>query len=46
MSCLPRRLQDVFNTFWKTRNYTSWKTRNCYAEDVFKTCLEDFDQKR
>ena len=20
---------------------TSWKTKNCYAEDVLKTCLED-----
>ena len=30
---LPRRLQDVFKT--------SWKTKNCYAEDVLKTCLED-----
>ena len=26
-------LQDVFKV--------SWKTKNCYAEDVLKTCLED-----
>ena len=26
-------LQDAFKT--------SWKTKNCYAEDVLKTCLED-----
>ena len=26
-------LEDVFKT--------SWKTKNCYAEDVLKTCLED-----
>ena len=35
--CLPGRLeyilQDVFKTFWKTKN--------CYAEDVLETCLED-----
>ena len=31
---LPRRLQDVFKTSRK-------KTKNCYAEDVLKTCLED-----
>ena len=30
---LPRRLQDVLKTFWKTKN--------CYAEDVLKTCLQD-----
>ena len=33
---LPRHLQDVFKT--------SWKTKNCYAEDMLKTsstCLED-----
>ena len=28
-----RRLEDVF----KTSRKTSWKTKNCYAEDVFKT---------
>ena len=31
--CLPRRLEDVFNA--------SWKMKNCYAEDVLKTCPED-----
>ena len=31
--CLPRRLEDVLKT--------SWKTKNCYAEDVLKTCLEE-----
>ena len=30
---LPRRFEDVLKT--------SWKTKNCYAEDVLKTCLED-----
>ena len=35
--CLPRRLEDVLNKSCKT----SWKTKNCYAEDVLKTCLED-----
>ena len=30
---LQRRLEDVLKT--------SWKTKNCYAEDVLKTCLED-----
>ena len=30
---LPRRLQDVFQDNFKT----SWKTKNCYAEDVLKT---------
>ena len=24
-----------------TSSKTSWKTKNCYAEDVLKTCLED-----
>ena len=41
---LSRRLEDVLKTSCK-----SWKTKNCYAEDVFKTswrhflktCLED-----
>ena len=28
-----RRFQDVFKT--------SWETKNCYSEDVFKTCLKD-----
>ena len=36
ISCLPRHLQDAFNTSWKITNY--------YAEEVFKTCLEDFFQ--
>ena len=27
----------VFNTYWKTKNYVSPKTRNCYIEDVFKS---------
>ena len=35
--CLPRRLEDVLKTSCKT----SWKTKNCYAEDVLKTCPED-----
>ena len=30
---LPRRLEDVLKT--------TWKTKKCYAEDVLKTCLED-----
>ena len=30
---LPRRLEDILKT--------SWKTKNCYAEGVLKTCLED-----
>ena len=30
---LPRRLEDVLKTSCKT----SWKTKNCYAEDVLKT---------
>ena len=30
---LPRRLEDILKTFFKT----SWKTKNCYAEDVLKT---------
>ena len=32
-----RRLEDVFKTSCKT----SWKTKNYYAEDVLKTCLEN-----
>ena len=31
---LPRRLKDVLKTSPK-------KTKNCYAEDILKTCLED-----
>ena len=34
---LPRRLEDILQDVLKT----SWKTKNCYAEDVLKTCLED-----
>ena len=30
---LPRRLEDVLKA--------SWKTKNCYAEDVFKACLDE-----
>ena len=30
---LPRRLEDVLKT--------TWKTKKCYDEDVLKTCLED-----
>ena len=30
---LPRRLQDVLRDVVKT----SWKTKNCYAEDVLET---------
>ena len=33
-----RRLGDVFKTSCKT----SWKTKNCYAEDVFKTSSRHF----
>ena len=29
----PRRLQDTLKM--------SWKTKNCYPENVFKICLED-----
>ena len=32
-----RRLEDILQDVLKT----SWKTKNCYAEDVLKTCLED-----
>ena len=34
---LPRRLEDILQDVLKT----SWKTKNCFAKDVFKTCLED-----
>lgn len=37
ISRFPRYVQDVFKASWKMRNCTSWKTRNCYAEEVFKT---------
>ena len=32
-----RHLEDILQDVLKT----SWKTKNCYAEDVLKTCLED-----
>ena len=32
-----RRLQDVFKTSLQDVFKTSWKTQNCYAEDVLKT---------
>ena len=36
---LQRRLKDISQDVLKK----SWKTKkNCYAEDVLKTCLEDF----
>ena len=46
--CLPWLLQEVFKTPWRRLGRcledisqdvlnTSWKTKNCYAEDVFKT---------
>ena len=34
---LQRRLEDISRDVLKT----SWKTKNCYAEDVFKTILQD-----
>ena len=41
ISCFSRRLEDVLKL--------SWKTRNCYVEDVlediFKTCLEDVPRR-
>ena len=37
-----RRFKDVLKTSCKTCCLkTSWKTKNCYAEDVLKTCFED-----
>ena len=33
----PRRIQDVFKTFLQDVFKTSWKAKNCYAEDVLKT---------
>ena len=43
-----RRLQHVFSLtnyvfqdVSKTSCKTSWETKNCYAEDVLETCLED-----
>ena len=35
--CLPRRLQDIFKTCLQNVFKTSWKTKNCYAENVLKT---------
>ena len=35
--CLARCLQDVFKTYLQDVFKTSWKTKNCYAEDVLKT---------
>ena len=34
---LPIRRQDVFKTFLQDVCKTSWKMKNCYAEDVLKT---------
>ena len=38
---LPRRLarclHDIFKTYLQDVFKTSWKTKNCYAEDVLKT---------
>ena len=41
---LPRRLEDTLKTSWRHLPKTSWrhledilKTKNCYAEDVFRT---------
>ena len=31
-----KRLQDVFKTYLQDALKTSWKTKNCYAEDVLK----------
>ena len=33
---LKASCKDVLKTFSKT----TWRTKNCYTEDVFKTCLE------
>ena len=33
-----RLLQDVFTTHLQDVFKTSWKTKNCYAEEVLKTC--------
>ena len=38
---LPRRLEDVLKTSCKDVLKISCKTKNCYAKDVLKTCLED-----
>ena len=39
--CLPRRLEDVLQRCFKDLlqdiSKTSWKTKNCYAEDFLKT---------
>ena len=34
--------EDVLKTSWKMSCKTSWKTKNCYAEDVFKTSSRHF----
>ena len=36
-----RRLEDVSKTLCKDVLKTSWKTKNLYAEDIFKTWLEE-----
>ena len=38
---LPSCLEDVLQRGFKDVLKTSWKTKNYYAEDVWKTCLED-----
>ena len=37
----PSKHLLVLKTSCKDVLKTSWKTKNCYAEDVLKTCLED-----
>ena len=32
-----RRLQDVFKTYLQDVFKATWKSKNCYAEDVLKT---------
>ena len=34
---LARRFQDIFKTSLQDVFKTSWKSKNCYAEDVLKT---------
>ena len=43
---LPKRLEDVSQIRLEDVLKTSWKTKNCYAEDVLKTCLEDMSWRR
>ena len=47
--CLSRRLEghleEVFQVF-KDVLKTSWKMRNCYAEFVFISSLQDMSQRR